>query len=478
LSYIVEIFGRYPKGMVQTIARHYPFDKELLSKWAEVLGDYYLKQNPNIFWDDQLIKIVSSVSRYPEPGFWEIERYFDIDPKTYAEQYVDAVIASAKRMKYWDRALENAGQEERIARALELVPVETLKPLFECYHGGISGNTHIVWSHSLIDRYIEQWNWRVLCENPSVPWSYKLVKRYRDRIDWYSLSKNTSADWSEELIALALECADDRAAQIEILSRVEGPIWSYDRIREWKDLVNWTLISANRSIPWGPGLIHMYEDKWDWKELSKNPALQFTVDLIRKYKDKWDWSSDGLSWNEGVVWTESILDEFSDQVQWDRLSQVRSIARNMKLLERYSDEWKWSWLRPSQLSYEQVLRFRNKWDFGDLGRSDGVEWSRKVIAKFSNEWHWSDLIQNQAIPWDAELFTIALNEVMNSEFYTEELMFEWDEEDQMCHSYFELDRFWESYILPNENVWNTVLKPLLNDQEVDKLLSAYMILNK
>ena len=46
-------------------------------------------------------------------------------------------------------------------------------------------------------------------------------------------------------------------------------------------------LTSNESLPWSESLIERYEDKWNWEWLSINESLPWSEALIERYKDRW-----------------------------------------------------------------------------------------------------------------------------------------------------------------------------------------------
>ena len=82
---------------------------------------------------------------------------------------------------------------------------------------------------------------------------------------------------------------------------------------EFKDILNWQLLSTNENLPWSAEFIENFKDKWDWKKLSRNKSLPWSIEFIEYYKDKWDWKS--LYENEKLPWTLELIDKFKDKLQ-------------------------------------------------------------------------------------------------------------------------------------------------------------------
>lgn len=128
-------------------------------------------------------------------------------------------------------------------------------------------------SETLIDRYVERWNWDGLSFNPWLSWTETLIKRYSRQWNWG-----------------------------------EGGL------------------SLNHEIPWNEALIERYETRWEWGALglSGNQALPWSTALIERYVERWDWgrdqSHDGLSGNKSLPWSEALLRRYVNKWAWGILA--------------------------------------------------------------------------------------------------------------------------------------------------------------
>ena len=60
-----------------------------------------------------------------------------------------------------------------------------------------------------------------------------------------------------------------------IIRRTKGNY--QDELLEFKDILNWQLLSTNENLPWSAEFIENFKDKWDWKKLSRNKSLPWSM---------------------------------------------------------------------------------------------------------------------------------------------------------------------------------------------------------
>lgn len=162
---------------------------------------------------------------------------------------------------------------------------------------------------------------------------------------------------------------------------------------EFKENLNWQLLSANENLEWDLGNENPFEKdlnwdeinlydylfglvtqkevyylfdfsfiKWDWKELSKNKSLPWSIELIENYKAKWDWGE--LSRNESLPWSINLIEKFTYQWDWKILSEKENLPWSIDFFEKYID----------------------KLDFQYLSRNESLPWSEEFFEEHFDKW--------------------------------------------------------------------------------------------
>ena len=76
-----------------------------------------------------------------------------------------------------------------------------------------------------------------------------------------------------------------------------------------------------------------------WKNLSED--LQWTESLLEKYSDKVDWKE--ISSNKHITWTIPMLQKFSKKIDWKALSECVDEDWFTEVhMETFKDKWDWT----------------------------------------------------------------------------------------------------------------------------------------
>lgn len=206
--------------------------EEFLISHARVLPWQWLCYNPHINWTQQLIsklsphwlkyeKNNSDMSASPWKGLcsngsipWNkswIKKYQTSGKRKYGISW--ASLSGNPNLSWqsenlleeyaskWDwelLSLNNgvAFTEEQLEKYKDLIVWKSNDSSFRC----ISSNTSLSWSISLIKKYIDRWDWFLLCKNPAINWSEELIEEFKDYIHWNGLQSNQNLPWSLEFI--------------------------------------------------------------------------------------------------------------------------------------------------------------------------------------------------------------------------------------------------------------------------------------
>ena len=87
--------------------------------------------------------------------------------------------------------------------------------------------------------------------------------------------------------------------------------------------------------------LEKYQDKVNWRDISSNPGVMWTVEGINKFADKISWE-DFSRKCPGYLLTEDNLLRFKDKWNWTRLSYRKEIFNNRDLLDKVTDMVDWS----------------------------------------------------------------------------------------------------------------------------------------
>lgn len=197
--------------------------------------------------------------------------------------------------------------------------------------GHLSYNTNLPWSPEFIARYIDKWNFEYLSQNPAIHWfSDSLLERYADKIHWKGISQNAGLPWS-------LSAIDKYGKQLDwtgLSSNSKLP-WSMELFNKYIDQWSWDGgfyggLSGNCGFPWSYEFIDQHSECLDWNQLQANRGLPWSIELLKRYDSRWKWSTseddlssltfNSLSSNSAIPWSKDLIDEFSDKIDFERLS--------------------------------------------------------------------------------------------------------------------------------------------------------------
>ncbi|EDL48243.1 DarT ssDNA thymidine ADP-ribosyltransferase family protein [Erythrobacter sp. SD-21] len=294
--------------------------------------------------------------------------------------------------------LKSLGQDQavRIIERFQPVSESLLERYVEHWDwGALSSNPDLPWSVELIERYEKRWDWSSVSLNPGLPWSVELLERYKDRWVWSSLSLNRGLPWSVELLKLYKErwTWGDRG-----LSLNPGLPWSVELLEKYKDRWKWDHLSDNESLPWSLDLLERYKEYWDWSSISLNPGLPWSVELIERYKERWEWGDSGLPLNPGLPWSRELIERYNDRWKWEHLCQNSGVPWSVETLERHKERLDWPTLSRNKglaWSLDLLERYKERWDWSSLSLNAGLPWSVELLERYKNRWRWQAFSRNK-----------------------------------------------------------------------------------
>jgi hypothetical protein len=144
------------------------------------------------------------------------------------------------------------------------------------------------------------------------------------------------------------------------------------------------------------GFIEQYCDQLDWEKLSNNNSLSWSEELIERYADKWNWGALGLSVNKSLPWSETLIESYKEKWDWGvlGLSVNKSLPWSELLIKRFKHRWDWKTLSGNNsLPWSESLieRFADKWEWGGrfgLSHNKSLPWSESFIERFADKWEW------------------------------------------------------------------------------------------
>ncbi len=240
----------------------------------------------------------------------------------------------------------------------------------------ISQNTEIDWNTNIIDTFIDEWDWEELCSNEKIIWTINMIEKYKSKVSWKGLSKNHFLDWDEILDPYKIHFD-----WIELAENESFP-WTKRNILELQTNIAWSSLCSNPNVAFDKEILIEFKDKIDWNCISKNTGKWWTKEIIHEFKDS-------LRWRDlcvfGTFWSYELIKSFQDYLiannHFKDLSQNLSVPWTEKMLDEYSNFIDWS----------------------ELAEKAKLSWSIELINRYNDKWTWRSLGENRYIPWTVEL---------------------------------------------------------------------------
>ena len=113
---------------------------------------------------------------------------------------------------------------------------------------------------------------------------------------------------------------------------------SNDSIAKMLEEQAWVALSSE--LTWTEQLLEQYKDRVDWKEVSANRYVVWTVPMIEKFKNRIDWDELSESDSE-YLFTAELLEKYKNRWNWCALSCNPLLPLTEELLEQFADYWDW-----------------------------------------------------------------------------------------------------------------------------------------
>lgn len=270
----------------------------------------------------------------------------------------------------------------------------------------------------LLEEYKAKWNWELLSCNENLYWSIDLIEKFENSWHWESLSGNEKLPWSDELIIMyADKWTWNKVNAWDFCLMDNNSIkWTYNILKAYPDRINWDMISADSElINNNPAILSDFPYKLDWESLSGNEGINFTEDLIDKFETFWNWEY--LSGNGAIDWNENLIAKYKSRINQDRLvngndelwlniKYSRSIGKSFsnsdslkqsdaplsddKMSEHHVTSSEYSSdpkFYKAQLLESLEQRVDNlDWESASLNKS--LPWSEELIEKYKDKWEW------------------------------------------------------------------------------------------
>lgn len=199
----------------------------------------------------------------------------------------------------------------------------------------------------LIDKFIDRWDWDKIINNLNIEYGLLNAEFLEKYIHYIPVSSIMNSTLWEYLVDDEIDKIEDKLIlKIKKSKRKNGKKikkdsdYIFTTIRETVKKEAWERIS--KSFQWTEELLEEYEDKVDWKMVSQNDDLRWTATMLEKFKHKIYWShlsKREYPHNAKKLYTEENLKLFKDYWDWNKVSGCIS---DVKLIDRFVDCWDWS----------------------------------------------------------------------------------------------------------------------------------------
>jgi len=209
----------------------------------------------------------------------------------------------------------------------------------------------------------------------------------------------------------------------KIKNQESNTYWTEEFLENYKDSLNWRILSQNVDLPWSKALIIKFETYWNYSFLTDIIIERFFDDseieeLICLYKDKLNWD---IICDSGII-TDTIILKCIDKINWKILSG-NHFRRNWTLfsIERFQNEIDWS-IFSSKMTSRSILpinsndcrenensfgldflqKYKDKLNWNELSRNIYIIFTIEMLAEFRESWNWLFLKYNYAITWSSK----------------------------------------------------------------------------
>ncbi|KXX69178.1 hypothetical protein [Flammeovirga sp. SJP92] len=161
------------------------------------------------------------------------------------------------------------------------------------------------------------------------------------------IGKNENMFFSDELLTLL----STKEILFSYLSKNNSIEWSFDRIEQFKDRINFKNLLQNKSIDWSEDSANMlYERFYTDKEINDKKGIELKEYILETAK-----SNRISSLYKYGEYSDKILDDNLGTINWSDLSRNKYLPFTLQYLIRYKDFWKYDKLVYNRGLYEKVF---------------------------------------------------------------------------------------------------------------------------
>jgi hypothetical protein len=216
-------------------------------------------------------------------------------------------------------------------------------------------NTGLPWSVELLNRFRDKWNWKFLRQNPFILSDFRINKEFSKELKAAALDAGIPAheaiflpfamkeeedehfdemdDLQQMLSDFSYRAQTDNSRMLDVDQDEKGhlifrpfanPFEYLDDLEEEESELRFLAVlneeKKSRDFEWKEGDMNLLTDWIDFPRLSSNDVISWTPALIERYELQWDWRL--LCRNPAIPWTEDMLWQFRDRIDWDGLTAL------------------------------------------------------------------------------------------------------------------------------------------------------------
>jgi hypothetical protein len=362
------------------ILLNFPINEEFYEKHKKHISWELISQNVNTHFG------LDFIEAHEDQIIWDVfnplnSSYFDDDDDDVKLMFF---LDKYKEKLNWDIVSSFLGKLER--------PIEVLKKFYDYWDWSyLSSSFSIPWDKNMIIEFRNVVDWTGIVFNPNLDWTYEMLEEFEDEIDWLNFYQGSNYFWDYRSIIRFSTQLENLGVSIDnLLHNVEHPEEFKEKNKRRKNLIrlffeNQELINLQspnililknfddaydliKSLPSLEGINFKRNLKWSEEAFSyllsceKIDILHLSTytDFIdpfislKMHHEKLIWYEQtkqivfnekkeekmidlpmGISANGNIMWTCEMLDEFTDKINWQVISNYGSFEWTPELIKKH-----------------------------------------------------------------------------------------------------------------------------------------------
>ena len=296
-------------------SRWYPFSDSQIRRYAATIDWVQLSLNPMLEWSSELLEAHEDNWNWGDGGLCMNINFPQPLIERFKSRWPEYTLAFSEEKGLFSCYTANSYTED-ISNVKIISPASDIKRYFSEFVVKqddprrswitISANSDIEWSKAFIRENANKLKWEDtivlnihyydsyemidryagICSNSSVNIDREFIEEFIDQICWASLGLNENIEWSIELLKEFEEhwfwSWDDHDGYGD-----EDFIWynmpDYDEKDHYKYTLEDFYLSANHMLPWNEELLEEFKDVVDWAVVSKAYYIPWSVSLLKNF---------------------------------------------------------------------------------------------------------------------------------------------------------------------------------------------------